>query len=231
MGDRADVGAFADEPGTEGVAGDVVVLVVGEGMDFVGAGLDGGLFGVERGVGSKGFDDADLIEDELVGSALGELSFAKEDADLGCGALDVVGVDLDDDGDVVGSAAFIDDVFEIGAVAADAGTFVDGALDGVFGDAFLLGLFDGGEEASVHGGVGTTGLGGECDFAHEFAVGLALFQAGDEPFCVEPLSSHRRMSVATGRRGGNAAGWGVYNEERRGEKRERGPVVALEGSE
>lgn len=208
FGDGGHVGAFADEFGAGGVAGDVVVLFAGEGLEFVGAGFDGGGFAVDVWVGVVGFDESDAVEDEFVGAGGGELALAEEDADFGGGAVGVVGVDLDDDGDVVGGAAFVDDVLEGDLFVAGTGAAVDGTLDGVFGDAFAFGFFDGGEEPGVHGGIGVAHFSGEGDFADQFGVGLPLFESGDESFRVQPLSSHSSENYSRkSARGQDRGGW------------------------
>ncbi len=138
FGDCGDVGALADEFRTGGVGGDVIILVAGEELEFVGTGFDGGGFDVDFGVGVMGFDQADVLEDGVVGTGGGELALAEEHADFGGGAVYVVGVDLNDDGDVVGGAALVDDVLNGQLVFADTGARVDGALDGIFGDALFF---------------------------------------------------------------------------------------------
>jgi hypothetical protein len=53
-------------------------------------------------------------------------------------------------GTLCGRVALEDDVFDDELFRADAGAFLDGALDGLAVDAFLFGLLDGGKKARVH---------------------------------------------------------------------------------
>lgn len=183
LGDGVEGGAVGDEACAGGGFGDVVVLEVGEGFDFVGSGFDGGGFDVCACGGGVGFDEADVVEEEFVASGGAELSGFEEDSDLGCGAVVVIGEDFDDDGDFVRCVAFEGDLFEGGFVVALAGAFVDGALDGVAGDADFFGLFDGGEEAGVSVGVGAAVFGCDGDFAQVFTGCLRFSEKGDLSLC------------------------------------------------
>ena len=184
FGDGADVGAFADEFRAGRILGDVVVLFVRQRLDFVGPGFDGGGFEVDVRIRVMRFDQADVVEDELVGAGRGELALAEQHANFRGGALHVVGVHLDDHRHVVRRAALVDDVLHHQLLVADAGPFVDGALDGVLGNALFLRLFDGRKKPRVHRRIGTAHLGGEGDFAHQLGVGLGLLKPGDQSFRV-----------------------------------------------
>ena len=184
FGDGCDFGAFADKFCAGGVFGDVVVLLARQGLDFVGSGFDGGCFEVDIRIGVVRFDEADVIEDELVGAGRGELAFAEEDANFGGGSIYVVGVNFDDYGDVVRCAAFVDEMVQRQLFVADAGAFVDGTLDGILGNAFFFRFLDGGKKPGVGCGICIAHPGGESDFAHELGVGLGLFKAGNQSFCV-----------------------------------------------
>ena len=69
-------------------------------------------------------------------------------ADLGRGALAVIGQRLDDDGDAAGAVALVGDGLVVVRVAG-AERLVDGALDVVVGHIVRLGLGDDGGEAGV----------------------------------------------------------------------------------
>ena len=162
----------------------------GQRLDFVGSGFDGGCFEVNIRIRVMRFDQADVVEDELVGARRGQLALAEQHAEFRRGAIDVVGVNLDDDRHVVRRAALIDDVLHHQLFLADAGPLVDGALDGVLGNALFFRFFNGGKKPGVHRRIWIAHPGGEGDFAHQLGVGLGLLKPGDQSFCVQPLASH-----------------------------------------
>ena len=190
-GDSVDGGALGDEAGAGAVGGDVVVLIVGERFEVVGAGFDGGGFAVDVEIGVVGFDEADVIEEELVAAGGAEDALLEKHADFGSGALVVVGVNFDDHGDFVRRVTLEDDVLHGAFVAAGAGALGDGAFDDVTGDARFFRFFDGGEESGVGADIGTAELGGDGHFFDEFSDHLPLLQVYDGAFCVKPLASHR----------------------------------------
>ena len=159
---------------------------------LVRTGLDGGGFAVNGRIGMMRFDEADVVEQKFIAAGGGELALLEQHADFRRGSVHVVRINLNDDRHVVRRAALIRDVFHDEFFAADARALVDGALDGILGHAFLLGLFHGGEEARVHRGIRAAHFGGDGDFANKFSGRAALFQAGDQSFGMQPLASHRR---------------------------------------
>jgi len=184
-------GALGDEARALAIGGNVVVLLVGERLDFVCARFDGGFFGISGIVGVVGFHEADVVEEKLVAAADAELASLEEDADLGGGAVLVVGIDLDDDGDLVRGVALEDHVIEDDLFAADPGAFLDGALDDVAGDGLLARLFESCEQPGITRRVRPAEFSSDHDFFDEFTGGLRLFQRGDRSFSEEPLATHR----------------------------------------
>src|ERR1035437_6315857 len=136
--DRMHGGAFGDEAGAGVVFGNVVVLLVRKRLEIVGARFDGGGFAVDVAVGVVRLDEADVLEEKLVAAGLAEHAPLEKVADLGRGALMIVGVDFDNDGHLMRRVALEYDVLHRGLFAADAGALGDGALDGVAGQARLL---------------------------------------------------------------------------------------------
>ena len=177
-------------------SGNVVVLR-GEAARLLRAGLDRRRFDVGARIGMMRLDEADVIEEKFVAAGRAELAaFLEEDADFRRGAVVVVGQHLDDDRHFVRRVALEDDVLQDEFLVADAGAFLDGALDDVAGDARLARLFHGRGEPRISGRFGSAELGGDHDFFDEFADHLAFFQAGDFAFCVEPLASHTRGCIS-----------------------------------
>ena len=83
---------------------------------------------------------------------------------------------------------------------AYAGALFNSTVNGLAVDAFLFRFFDRGKKAGVHAGVGAAHFGGDGDFAHKFGGGAALFEAGDQSFGMEPLSSHAGRLAESHRR-------------------------------
>jgi len=181
-GDGMHPGAIRDKPRTLGALGNVIVFRMGQRREIVGARLDGRGLEVGVGVGRVRLDEADMVEKELVAVGRAEHALLEEHADFRRGAVHVVGVNLNDDRHVMRRAAFIGDVLHDHLFVADARALVDGALDGVFRDAFLLGLFNGGEQARIHRGIRPAHLGGDGNFANKFSGRAAFFEAGDQSF-------------------------------------------------
>ena len=103
------------------LANDLVAVLVGG--DVVGAGLDRRLehrVGVGHG-GVEG-DEADAVEHEGDGARLGEVAagLRERGADVGGGAVAVVGQRLDDQGGAAGAIALVADLLVVLAVAARA---------------------------------------------------------------------------------------------------------------
>jgi hypothetical protein len=192
LGDGVEIGALRDKSrASDALGGDVVVAGVGEGLDVLGAGFDGGGLDIDIGAGVVSLDDADVIEEEFVAAWCAELAgLFEEAADFGGGAVVVVGQDLDDDGDLVRGVALEHNVVHGQLVIAGAGAFLDGALDDIAADALPARLFDGGKETGVAGGIAAAHFRGDHDFLDQFADGLALSEGGDFAFSVEPLTTH-----------------------------------------
>jgi hypothetical protein len=127
---------------------------VGQGLDFIGARFDGGGFAVGLGVRVMGLHQAGVIEEKLVPARRAELAFLEKHAYLRRGAIDVVGVNLDDDRHLVRSVTLKDDVFDHEFFRADARALFDGAVDGLAVDTLLFRLFDGGKKAGFMPGSG-----------------------------------------------------------------------------
>ena len=104
--------ALRDEARAGRFCGNVVVLGVRERLDVLRAGFDRGRFDVGAGVGVMRFHEADVIEEKLVAARRAELAALEEDANLGRGAVFVVGQNFDDDRHLVRRVAFEDDVLE-----------------------------------------------------------------------------------------------------------------------
>ena len=184
--------AFSDEARAGDSFGDVVVFRVREGLDVLSAGLDCGSFDVHIRAGMMGFHEADMIEQKLVAPRRPELArFFEEAPDFGCGAVVVVGQDLDNDRDLVRRIAFEDQVIEHELVGPDTTAFLDGAFDYVAAHALPARLLACGKEPRIAGRVGAAHLGGNHDFLHEFSDGLSFSEGGDFSFSLEPLATHR----------------------------------------
>lgn len=197
-------GALRDEAGALAALGDVVVLLMRERSEIVGAGLDRGGFEIGRGVSVVGFDDTHVIEEKLVAAGVAEHALFEEHAHLGRGALVIVGVNFNDERHFMRRVALEHDVLEGGLVAADAGAFGDGALDDVSRHARFAGLFHRGEKPGVGLNVRSAELGGDGHFFNEFADNLTLLEVDDCALSVEPLTSHRTDQCATRRAAINA---------------------------
>jgi hypothetical protein len=185
-----------DEAGAGVTFGDVIVGLGGDGFEIVGAGLDCGGFKVGRCDRMMGFDEADVIEKKFVAAGAAENALFEHYAHFRCGALMVVGVNLDDNGDLVGSVALEDNVFENHFVVADASAFFDGSLDDIAGDTSLFSFFNRGEEPGVARKIRTAEFGGDADFFGQLAGNFAFALVNDGAFCVEPLTSHKNKEVA-----------------------------------
>ncbi len=116
-------------------------MLVGAGLDIVGAGLDGGFehrIGRRRGGGIGHLPDA--VEQEAHAVAFAEIAagLGEGGADVARGAIAVVGQRLDDDGDAAGTIALVAHLLVVLALAA-ASAALDRALDRVLGHVGLAG--------------------------------------------------------------------------------------------
>ena len=113
--------------------------------DVLGAGLDRGhevVLGVPLAVDD---DQAALVEEVGDGAGLAEAAavLAEQVADVGAGAVAVLGHRLDEQRDAAGRVGLVHDVLDRGGVGARAGPLRDRALDVVLGHRRVLGLLDG----------------------------------------------------------------------------------------
>ena len=152
-------------------------------------------------------DDPFALEHPLdaSGSAHVAAELLEDVADVGDGALGVVGEDTDHERDSVGSVAFIQSGL-VGDAVEFAGALFDGAFDVVFGHLRVFGLVYEGAESGVHVGVATAVTGRHGDHARELAeraralgvlAGLAMYDVG--PFGMScHVSGPPSCGVATG---------------------------------
>src|SRR6185369_1575441 len=143
--------------------------------DVVGAGLDRGIqHGVVGGDAAVVFDDAGAVEHGGDRAGFAEIAarFGEEGADVGGGAVAVVGQRLDDDGDAAGAVTLVADLVIVLALIAE--RLLDGALDIVLRHVLLARRDDGGAQARVHVGVGRAQLGRDGDFPRQLAEQLRL---------------------------------------------------------
>src|SRR5207245_8876702 len=104
----------------------------------VGAGLDRGIeHGVVGGDAAVVLDDAGAVEHERDRAGFAEIAagLGEEGAEVGGGAVTVVGQRLDDDGDAAGAIALVADLVIVLALIAE--RLLDGALDIVLRHVFL----------------------------------------------------------------------------------------------
>src|SRR3984957_4319948 len=132
---------------------DLVAALAGD--DVVGAGLDRGI--QHRVVGAYAcviFDDAGAVEHEGHRAGLAEIAagLGEVGADVGGGAVAVVGQRLDDHGHPAGTVALVADLVVILALAAD--RLFYRALDRVLRHVLLAGRDDRGAQPGIHGGGG-----------------------------------------------------------------------------
>ena len=114
------------------------------GDHVVGAGLDRGIqHGVIGGGAALIFDDTGVLEHEGDRAGLAEIAagLAEERADVGGGAIAVVGQRLDDDSDAAGAITLVTDL--VIALRLAAHRLLDGALDIVLGHVLLARRNDG----------------------------------------------------------------------------------------
>ena len=123
----------------------------------------------------------------------------EEVADLGDGAVAVVGRALDQDRDAAGAVALEHELLVGGALEL-AGALLDGALDVVGGHVGALGLVDRGAQARVGVGVAAADAGGDRHLADELGEELAALGVERALLVLDrvPLgmSGHRAFSCA-----------------------------------
>ena len=192
-GDAGKVLGVGEEAGALAALGDLVLF---EGLNILGAGLDGIGFGIARGIGVGGFDDTESVEEEAHGAGLAELTGAEEVPDFGGGAVPVVGEALDDDRDLMGGESLVEDGLVLDFFVEEPGSLLDAAFDGIPVNAGLFGFLDGDVESRIQVGIRAAEFGGDHDFANEFADDLALFLGVGLASCLFPLRSHIGVECA-----------------------------------
>src|SRR5436190_11465499 len=198
--DCMEVAVFGDKPVAGRSLWNIVVLGRGKRFDILRAGFDRRRFNIRGGIGVMGFDQADVIEKELVAAGRAELTaFLEEHANLWRGAVVVVGQDLDDNRHLVRGVALENDMFHDELVVADARAFLDRALDHIARDAGFARLIDDGGEPGIPGRLSSAELRGDHNFFDKFSDDLAFFQPGDFSFGMQPLATHT-ADVSVGRR-------------------------------
>ena len=120
------------------------------------------------------FDDAGAIEHEGDRPGFAEIAagLGKVGADIGRGAVAVVGQRLDNDRDAARAVAFVTDLVVIIALAAE--RLFDRALDVVLRHVFLPRRDHGCPQPRVHRGVGGSKLGGDRNFPGQLAEQFRL---------------------------------------------------------
>lgn len=191
FGHRCGGSALRDESCAGHSGRDVIVLVVGERLEIVGAGFDGSFLGVFASVGMIGLDDAGMIKQEFIAAWRPELAAFEKLADFRRSPIVVVGQNLHNDRHFVGSIAFENNVFERQFFVANTSTFFDRAFDDVARDAGFARFFNGSEQSRISGGVRPAHFGGDHDFFDEFSDDLTFFEVGDFTFGLEPLATHK----------------------------------------
>ena len=164
-------------------AGEVVGVGVDDGCTLahfhvVRAAIQGqhGQLVLVHALGVVDLDDALALE--LPGDAAartqGTAALVEDVADFACGAVQVIGDDLNDHGDAAGSISLVGDLLVVGAVAL-AGGLLDGALNVVVGHVGGLRLCDDVLQLAVQIGIrAAAGLYGDHDFAADLGKDLAL---------------------------------------------------------
>ena len=180
------------------------------GGNIVGAGLDRSI--EHRIIGSHTgvvFDHAGTVEHESdragftkIAAGLGEIG-----ADVGCGAVAIVGQRLDDDGDAARTVALIADLVVIIALAAD--RLLDGALDIVLGHVLLPRSHYRGAQPWIHRRVRSPELGSDGDFARQLAEQLRLLSV------LPPLAVHDVLELGMA---GHARSLGIRPEKEGGKR-------------
>jgi len=141
----------------------VLVLIA---LNVVGTGIDRGFHervlvdGIGRDV------DFTLAVELIRNTALSchtTAVFGENRADIGSGAVEIVGCHFHDECDAGGAVAFVGNFLD-GVATEFAGAFFDGTVDVVLGHGDGLGIVDCGAETGISGWISATSTGGECDF-------------------------------------------------------------------
>lgn len=187
--------AFANKFCTSRAFWHIVILLMRKYLNFIGTRFNRCTFAVNVCVRMMRLDKADVVEQKFITARRAELSLFEKHANFRRGAIHVVGVNFDDERNFVRGVALEHDVLHDEFFIADARTFVDGALDGILGDAVLLRFFHGGEKPRVGGNIRAAHFGGHGNFADQFAGRAAFFEAGDQSFSMKPLASHSWKTI------------------------------------
>src|SRR5690606_38946132 len=115
-----------------------------------------------------------MLEQECDTAVLAEIAavLGQRVADLGHGALAVVGHAVDQDSGTAGPVALVADFLEVGIVGASRAA-LDGAQDVVLGHVGRSGLVPSEPQAGIGVRVGPTVAGGNGDFTNDFGPELA----------------------------------------------------------
>ena len=136
-----------------------------------------------------------MVEEELVTAWSTQLSITEKNPDLGSRSVGIVGVDLDDHGNLVWGISLEGDMIDNDLVLTDTGSLVDSPVNDILGDALGTGFFERGKESGVRCGIRTTLLRSDGDFSDELPCRLRLLEGCDLAFREEPLATHRRRKV------------------------------------
>jgi len=161
-----------------------------ERLDFLSSGFDRIAFGVAVRISVRAFNHAEMVEEKGDAARIAERASLENAADVGSGAVAVVGEAFDHERDFVGREAFVGDEFVVNFFVGETSTLFDGAFDGVSGHGTLARFLDGGGKACVQVGIGAAHFGGDHDFTDEFNDDLtALLRVGFTTGLF-PLSTH-----------------------------------------
>ena len=149
---------------------------MGEGRKIVCAGLDGGGFHIYSGIRVVGLDNSHVVEEKFITAGDAELSAFEKDAELGCGPVDIVGEDLDDDRHFVRGVALEDHVFKNEFVVANSSPFFDRLFDRITSHRGPASLFHNSKQPGIPLHIGTSRLRCNHDFFHQLADDLPLFE-------------------------------------------------------
>src|SRR2546421_11794547 len=187
FGDCVEVFDFRDVTGADVTFGNFLRFqrfhVLRAGFNCVG-------FRVARFVFVRGFHHAQAVEEETDAAGRTERTGAKEMANLGRGAVAVVGEALDDDRDFVRRESFVCHQFINHFFTGLAGAFPDGALDGVARYRGLARRLQRRVQPRVEIGVRPSQFRGHHDFANEFADDLAALRRIGHATGLFPLRAH-----------------------------------------
>ena len=168
--------AISDETCSRLIGGNVVVLIVSEGLNLVGTGFDSGLLEIDTGLFCVCFDKTDMVKEELVAAGGTELGITEKNADFRRRPVRVVGIDLDDHGNLVRRVALEGDVVDDRLLAPDASTLVDGTVNDILGNTFGSCLFKRSKKTGIRRRISASLSGGDGDFPDELTGGLGLLE-------------------------------------------------------